>query len=185
MEALLALEDGRTFRCRSFTGPGETGGEVVFNTSMTGYQEILTDPSYKGQMVTMTCPMIGNYGVCPDDVESDKVQASAFIVREYQDRPSNFRSTGNLSEYLKKNGVLGIEELDTRALTRHIRKTGSMRGIISTADLDPVSLVAKAKKLPLMEGRDLVKEVTCQRPYRWDGREPDYLDLETPLNGDV
>lgn len=185
MEALLALEDGRTFTCRSFTGPGETGGEVVFNTSMTGYQEILTDPSYKGQMVTMTYPMIGNYGVNPEDVESEKVQVSAFIVREYQDYPSNFRSRGSLGEYLRENGVLGIEELDTRALTRHIRKTGSMRAVISTEDLDPASLVAKAKNLPEMEGRDLVKEVTCSRPYRWNNSGPQYLAPDVSLDSEI
>ncbi|MBW2364856.1 MAG: carbamoyl phosphate synthase small subunit, partial [Deltaproteobacteria bacterium] len=117
MDALLALEDGRIF----------PWGEAVFNTGMTGYQEVLTDPSYRGQMVTMTYPLIGNYGVNPEDVESDKVQVSAFLVREYQDSPSNFRATSTLSEYLKKEGVLGVENLDTRALTRHIRTAGAMR----------------------------------------------------------
>ncbi|NJL60066.1 MAG: carbamoyl phosphate synthase small subunit, partial [Desulfobacteraceae bacterium] len=113
MKALLALEDGRTFDCRSFTGPGEASGEVVFNTSMSGYQEVLTDPSYRGQMVTMTYPLIGNYGVNPEDIESAKIQVSAFLVREYQAFPSNFRSTATLSEYLQRYGVLGVHELDT------------------------------------------------------------------------
>jgi len=137
MKAILALEDGRTFPCQSFTGPGETGGEVVFNTSMTGYQEVLTDPSYSGQMVTMTYPLIGNYGVNPEDIESDKIQVSAFLVREYQGFPSNFRSVSSLGDYLKAQGILGIEEFDTRALTRHIRNAGAMRAFISTLDLDP------------------------------------------------
>lgn len=172
MKALLALEDGRTFTCRSFTGPGETSGEVVFNTSMTGYQEVLTDPSYRGQMVTMTYPLIGNYGVNPEDVESDRIQVAAFIVREYQDFPSNYRSTSTLSDYLKKEGILGIEELDTRALTRHIRNAGAMRGFISTEDLDPSSLVERANKIPNMMGQDLVKDVSTEIPYYWSEGKP-------------
>ncbi len=178
MKALLALEDGRTFPCRSFTGQGEATGEVVFNTSMTGYQEILTDPSYAGQMVTMTCPLIGNYGVNPEDIESDRIQVSAFIVKEYQDFPSNFQSKGTLADYLIKGHVLGIEDLDTRALTRHIRKSGAMRAIISTSDLDPDSLVEKARKSPSMEGRDLIKKVTTKKPYFWKFNQPDYVDIE-------
>jgi carbamoyl-phosphate synthase small subunit len=178
MKALLALEDGRTFPCRSFTGQGETTGEVVFNTSMTGYQEILTDPSYAGQMVTMTCPLIGNYGVNPEDIESDRIQVSAFIVKEYQDFPSNFQSKGTLADYLIKGHVLGIEDLDTRALTRHIRKSGAMRAVISTSDLDPDSLVEKARKSPSMEGSDLVGKVTTKKPYFWKFNQPDYVDIE-------
>lgn len=171
MKALLVLEDGRTFTCRSFTGAGEAWGEVVFNTSMTGYQEVLTDPSYKGQMVTMTYPLVGNYGVNPEDIESDRIQVSAFLVREYQNFPSNFRSVSTLGDYLKKQGILGIEELDTRALTRHIRKTGAMRGFMSTEDLDPLSLVERAKNIETMAGQDLVKRVTTDVPYFWsDGR---------------
>jgi len=175
MKALLALEDGRTFPCRSFTGQGEAMGEVVFNTSMTGYQEILTDPSYFGQMVTMTYPLIGNYGVCPEDVESDRIQAEALIVREYIDFPSNWRSTGTLADYLKKGGVLGIEGLDTRALTRHIRNKGAMGAVISTFDLDPFSLVKKAKQVPSMKGRDFVKNVSTKIPYLWKDNTPCYL----------
>ena len=176
MKALLALEDGRTFPCRSFTGPGETWGEVVFNTSMTGYQEILTDPSYRGQIVTMTYPLIGNYGVNPEDVESDRIQVSGFLVKEYQNFPSNFRSTSTLADYLKSgfNGksILGIEELDTRALTRHIRDAGAMRAFISTYNLDPLSCVKKAKAIPVMAGQDLVRDVTTRRPYYWiDGEQ--------------
>jgi len=178
MKALLALEDGRTFPCRSFTGQGEATGEVVFNTSMTGYQEILTDPSYAGQMVTMTCPLIGNYGVNPDDIESDRIQVAAFIVKEYQDFPSNFQSRGTLADYLIKGHVLGIEDLDTRALTRHIRKSGAMRAIISTKDLDPDSLVKRAREIPSMEGSDLVGGVTTKKPYFWKHNRPDYVNIE-------
>ncbi len=178
MKALLALEDGRIFSCRSFTGPGEAKGEVVFNTSMTGYQEILTDPSYYGQMVTMTYPLIGNYGVCPEDIESDRIQAAAFIVKEYQNFPSTFRSKGNLADYLMKSNVLGIEDIDTRALTRHIRKSGAMGAVISTSDLDPESLIKKAKELPSMQGRDLVGKVTTKKPYFWKYNRPDYIDTD-------
>ena len=171
MKALLALEDGRTFDCRSFTGPGEARGEVVFNTGMTGYQEILTDPSYSGQIVTMTYPLVGNYGVNPEDVESDRIQVAGFLLREYQDFPSNFRSTSSLAEYLKKQSVLGIEELDTRALTRHIRKAGAMRAFVSTENLNPSSCVEQARKIPSMVGQDLAKQVTTRNPYYWiDGK---------------
>ncbi len=168
MKALLALEDGRTFSCKSFTGPGEAGGEVVFNTAMTGYQEVLTDPSYRGQMVTMTYPLIGNYGVNPADVESDRIQVAAFIVREYQPVPSNFRATGTLADYLRGQSVMGVEGLDTRALTRHIRKAGAMRGYISTTTREPTALVEKARQVPSMIGQDLVREVTSTTPYFWE-----------------
>ncbi|MFA5906153.1 MAG: glutamine-hydrolyzing carbamoyl-phosphate synthase small subunit [Desulfobacula sp.] len=184
MKALLALEDGRVFPCRSFTGPGEAKGEVVFNTSMTGYQEILTDPSYYGQMVTMTYPLIGNYGVCPEDVESDRIQVAAFIIKEYQEFPSNYRSRGTLADYLIKSHVLGIEDLDTRALTRHIRKSGAMRAMISTSDLVPDSLVERARQIPSMLGSDLVGKVTTKKPYFWKYNQPDYIDtakLNDPL----
>lgn len=172
MKALLALEDGRIFPCRSFTGPGETSGEAVFNTSMTGYQEVLTDPSYKGQMVTMTYPLIGNYGVNPEDIESAAIHVAAFIVREYQDSPSNFRSTSTLADYLKAQGVMGVDELDTRALTKHLRTNGALRGVISTLDLDPESLVNKARSIPKMAGQDLASVVTAPKPYFWiDGKQ--------------
>ncbi len=182
MKAILALEDGRTFACKSFTGPGEAGGEAVFNTSMTGYQEILTDPSYYGQMVTMTYPLIGNYGISPEDVESARIQVAALIVKEYQDFPSNFRSRGTLADYLIKNHVLGVEDLDTRALTRHIRKSGAMRAVISTSDLNPESLVAKARLIPSMAGSDLVQYVTTKKPYFWKYNQPDYVPTETLSN---
>ncbi|MFO7559666.1 MAG: glutamine-hydrolyzing carbamoyl-phosphate synthase small subunit [Desulfobacterales bacterium] len=183
VQALLALEDGRTFPCNSFTGKGETAGEVVFNTSMSGYQEVLTDPSYRGQMVAMTYPLIGNYGVNPEDVESDRIQVAAFLVKEYQEFPSNFRSTQCLAAYLMQQGVLGIEGFDTRALTRHIRKAGAMRAAISTRDLDPASLVEKARAIPGMAGRDLVKEVSTTVPYLWENGKPAPVGKNTLESG--
>ncbi len=167
MRALLALEDGTIFTGRSFTGDCETVGEVVFNTSMSGYQEILTDPSYCGQMVTMTYPLIGNYGINDQDVESDRIQVKAFLVKEYQNFPSNWRSRMSLAEYLSAHHIPGIEGLDTRALTRHIRLKGAMKAALSTYDLDSETLVEKARKAPDMEGSDLVKEVTCRQPMLW------------------
>jgi len=180
LKALLALEDGLVLWGRSFTGPGECAGEVVFNTAMTGYQEILTDPSYKGQIVTMTYPLMGNYGVNPEDLESRGVQVEGFIVKEYHPYPSNWRSQGNLADYLKASGRLGVEGLDTRAITKRLREVGAMRGIISTLDLDPASLVRRARELPSMEGQDLVPLVTCARAYWWPeapaaGSEPSDL----------
>ena len=166
-KALLALEDGRTFSCRSFTGPGETSGEVVFNTGMTGYQEVLTDPSYRGQLVTMTYPLVGNYGVNPEDVESDRIQVAGFIIREYQSFYSNYRATESLAAYLGSQQIMGIDQLDTRALTRHIRTAGAMRAYISTEDLDPLSLSRRAAEIPSMVGQDLASEVTTTAPYRW------------------
>ncbi len=168
MKALLALEDGLVLSGRSFTGSGEAVGEVVFNTSMTGYQEILTDPSYKGQIVTMTYPMIGNYGVNLEDVESRRVQAEGFIIKEYYAYPSNWRARGTLADYLEASGRLGVEGIDTRAVTKRLREAGAMRGIISTLDLDPASLVRRARELPSMEGANLVDLVTCTEPYWWD-----------------
>jgi carbamoyl-phosphate synthase small subunit len=170
-KALLALEDGSVFKGRSFTGDGEAVGEVVFNTSMAGYQEILTDPSYCGQMVTMTYPLIGNYGINEEDVESERIQVRALLVKEYQEHPSNWRSRRSLAEYLKAGGIPGVEGIDTRALTKHIRQVGAMNAALSTRDHDPDSLVEKARTLPSMAGQDLVKEVTCGEPYLWqDGR---------------
>jgi carbamoyl-phosphate synthase small subunit len=167
LKALLALEDGLVLWGRSFTGPGECGGEVVFNTAMTGYQEILTDPSYKGQIVTMTYPLMGNYGVNPEDLESRGVQVEGFIVKEYHPYPSNWRAQGNLADYLKASGKLGVEGLDTRAITKRLREVGAMRGLISTLDLGPDSLVRRARELPSMVGQDLVPAVTCALPYWW------------------
>ncbi|MDY6906411.1 MAG: glutamine-hydrolyzing carbamoyl-phosphate synthase small subunit [Thermodesulfobacteriota bacterium] len=179
MKALLALEDGRVFDCNSFTGPGETSGEIVFNTGMSGYQEVLTDPSYRGQIVTMTYPLIGNYGVNKADVESARIQVAGFIVREYQDFPSNFRSEGTLAKYLQENNVMGVTDIDTRALTRHIREAGAMRGVISSNQLDPKVLVEKANQIKSMKGQDLVKEVSTDRPYRWVNNQP------VPLEKDI
>ena len=185
MKAILALEDGRTFDCRSFTGPGEAWGEVVFNTSMTGYQEVLTDPSYRGQMVAMTYPLIGNYGINAEDIESDRIQVSAFLVKEYPDFPSNFRSTSTLADYLKAQGILGVEQFDTRALTRHIRKAGAMRAFITTSDLDPASCIKRARKIPGMAGQDLVKEVTTKVPYFWTQGKPVYIGNNVALNKNI
>ena len=176
MEALLALEDGRTFACRSFTGEGEAAAEVVFNTGMTGYQEVLTDPSYRGQMVVMTYPLIGNYGVNPEDVESERIQVAAFLVREYQNYPSNFRSTGTLADYLKSQGVLGVEHLDTRALTRHIRNAGAMRAVISTRGGDPAEQVKQANTIPGMTGQNLARVVSTQEPYCCEDNRPAYIN---------
>ena len=167
MKALLALEDGTVFPARSFTGPGEAGGECVFNTAMTGYQEILTDPSYKGQLVTMTYPLIGNYGTNDQDVESDRVQVEAFLVKEYLPFPSNFRSQAPLADYLRKSRVLGLEGIDTRALTRHLRNHGAMRVTASTEQLQPEALIEKAKTIPTMLGLGLVDQVTTKRPFLW------------------
>jgi len=168
LKALLALEDGLALWGRSFTGPGEALGEVVFNTSMTGYQEILTDPSYKGQIVSMTYPLMGNYGINPEDIESRGIQVEGFMVKEYHPYPSNWRSRGNLADYLKAEGKLGVEGFDTRAVTKRLREAGAMRGIISTEDLDPDSLVRRARDIPSMEGLDLVPLVTCREPYWWE-----------------
>ncbi|MDP6685726.1 MAG: glutamine-hydrolyzing carbamoyl-phosphate synthase small subunit [Candidatus Omnitrophota bacterium] len=165
MKALIALEDGTIFQGESFGATGERAGEIVFNTSMTGYQEILTDPSYKGQIVTMTYPLIGNYGVNEEDVESSGPKAEGFIVKERSKITSNWRSKKSLDEYLKEYNVIGVEGVDTRALTLHIRTKGAMKGIISTEDLDQKSLIQKAKASPGLLGRDLVKEVTCKKPY--------------------
>lgn len=169
MKALLVLEDGAVFSGRSFTGHCENTGEVVFNTSMSGYQEILTDPSYCGQMVTMTYPLIGSYGINEEDVESDRIQVRALLVKEYQKFPSNYRSQKTLSDYLTANGIPGIEGIDTRALTRYIRLKGAMKAILSTRDLDPASLKKKALAAPGMVGADLVKVVTCKDPFLWQG----------------
>lgn len=165
--AKLALEDGTIYSGRGFGASGETIGEVVFNTSMTGYQEVLTDPSYKGQIVAMTYPLIGNYGINPDDRESQRPQVEGFIVRELSRLPSNFRSQGRLEDYLKENNVLGLEGIDTRALVRRLRVRGAMNGVLSTTDLDNVSLVRKARQGPHIVGRDLVREVVPSQPFDW------------------
>ena len=167
MKAILALADGKVFHGKALGAPGEVTGEVVFNTSMTGYQEILTDPSYAGEIVAMTYPLIGNYGINLEDVESTRPHLSGFIVKEASDFPSNWRSKMSLDAYLKENGIVGLQGIDTRALVRHIRDKGAQTGIVSTLDLDPASLVEKARKAPSIVGRDLVREVTCDKPYHW------------------
>ncbi len=172
MKALIAFEDGKVFEGHSFTGPGEAVGEVVFNTAMTGYQEVLTDPSYKGQIVTMTYPLIGNYGVNSEDIESSTIHLEAFVIREYEAEYSNWRAEESLREYLVKHGVLGIHQVDTRAITRHIRLKGAMKAVISTDVSDPATLVEKARSAPGLEGRDLVKEVTTKNPYMWKDDRP-------------
>ncbi len=166
--AKLALEDGTVFTGISFGAQGEVDGEVCFNTSMTGYQEILTDPSYRGQIVTMTYTEIGNYGVNHQDVESDKPHLAGFVVRQRSRRASNFRAEGELDEYLRQAGIVAIEGIDTRALVRRIRIHGAMKGLLSSTDLDDASLVAKAKASPGLVGRDLVREVLPAKPIQWN-----------------
>ena len=165
--AILLLNDGRLFKGKQLGHSGETTGEVCFNTGMTGYQEILTDPSYCSQIVTMTSPHIGNYGINEEDIESDKIQVSGFVVKEESLIASNWRSKASLNDYLKNNKIVGIQDIDTRALTRHIRDQGAMNGIISAIDSDVDSLSNKLKKVPSMNGLDLAKVVTTKRVYKW------------------
>ncbi len=165
MKALLALEDGLIFEGEGFGAEGEIYGEVVFNTSLTGYQEILTDPSYKGQMVTMTYPLIGNYGVNTQDQESDRPWIEGFIIRELSPVVSNYRSEMTLDAYLKKHHKIGIQGIDTRKLVKHLRDHGAKKGVLSTLDHDQARLVQKAKDSPSIVGVDLVKEVSCKKPY--------------------
>ena len=167
MQAILALEDGKIFKGESFGANGERYGEVVFNTSMTGYQEILTDPSYKGQIVTMTYPLIGNYGINKEDMESRQPFVEGFVVKECSKISSNWRSEKSLADYFKENNIVGIEGIDTRALTLHIRQAGAMKAILSTKGLDEKELVQKAKNSEGLVGIDLVKEVTSKRMYIW------------------
>ncbi|MCL6503537.1 MAG: glutamine-hydrolyzing carbamoyl-phosphate synthase small subunit [Pirellulales bacterium] len=165
--AKLALEDGTVFTGISFGALGEVDGEVCFNTSMTGYQEILTDPSYRGQIVTMTYPEIGNYGVNAEDVESWRPHLAGFVVRQLSRRTSNFRAEGDLDAYLKQHGIVGLAGIDTRTLVRHLRSRGAMKGVLSTIDLDDASLVRKAQASPGLVGRDLVREVVPSQPRVW------------------
>ncbi len=167
-EAILALADGRVFRGRAFGAIGERVGEVVFNTAMTGYQEVLTDPSYKGQIVCMTYPEIGNVGINAEDAESSGLHLEGFVVRDYRPQPSNWRSEMALGDYLERAGVPGIEGIDTRALVRHIREHGAQEAVLSSVTLDAAALVARAKASPGLVGRDLVREVTCTAPYDWE-----------------
>ena len=167
MDALLALENGTWFRGKAAGAEGQATGEVVFNTSMTGYQEVLTDPSYAGQIVTMTCPEIGNYGVADEDVESRGLQVAGFIIRSESPMASNWRADGTLREYLTRNSIVAISDIDTRALTRLLRSSGVMRGVIGTGRVNPDELVDRARAIPKMEGADLVKDVTCSAAFDW------------------
>lgn len=169
-KAILALEDGTTFSGYALGALGESAGEVVFNTSMTGYQEILTDPSYRGQIVTMTYPLIGNYGINEEDFESEKPHLAGFVVREASRIVSNWRANTSLDEFLKKHNIVGIEGIDTRALTLHIRSKGAMKAIISTEDLNVKNLIKKANDSLGLVGRDLVREVTCKDIYQWNDK---------------
>ena len=170
MNAILALEDGTWYRGVAAGATGEAHGEVVFNTSMTGYQEVLTDPSYAGQIVTMTAPQIGNYGVASGDEESQTPQVAGFIMREASPVASNWRADGSLRDYLVRHNIVAIADIDTRALTRVLRSAGVMRGVIGTGPVDPEALVARARAIPKMEGADLVKDVTCDRAFAWRER---------------
>jgi len=174
VDALLALEDGTVFRGTAAGAQGETRGEVVFNTSMTGYQEILTDPSYAGQIVTMTCAEIGNYGVSPHDVESRKPHVAGFIIRDESPVASNWRAAGTLRDYLLQNRIVAISDIDTRALTRRLRSSGVMRGVLATGDVaDPAILVERAAQIPKMEGTDLVRHVTTAEAFDWSEEDPE------------
>ncbi len=185
LPAKLALEDGSIFPGHSFGAPTEVTGEVVFNTAMTGYQEILTDPSYRGQIVTMTYPEIGNYGVNSVDVEHESPSLSGFIVRELSRIYSNYRAEGDLGEYLKTHNIPGLTGIDTRALVRRIRTVGAMRGVISSTDLDDQSLIRKAKSAPALVGRDLVREVMSKKIISWDQKLDDWTAAEIGEPNDV
>ena len=182
--ALLVLEDGSVFEGTAFAGDGVTMGEVVFNTGMTGYQEVITDPSYKGQIVTMTYPLVGNYGINEEDMESAGIHLEGFIVKEYQQNPSNWRMKQDLKSFLEDYGKIGIEGIDTRALTRRLRLSGSMKGIISTNTKDVPALLAKVREFHGLVGRDLVREVTCCKPYVWKNGAPvtGKLPADKPIN---
>ena len=186
MQALLALEDGRIFRGKSFGAPVERTGEVVFNTSLTGYQEIFTDPSYAGQIVVLTNPHIGNYGTTPKDAESARPMIEGLVVREFSPVSSNWRSTEVADEYLERNGIPVLAEVDTRAIVRHLRANGVMRGVLASGEnLDEAALVAKAKAIRKMDGTDLASVVTTKAAYQWSSAEPKNQtgDAFLPLEG--
>jgi carbamoyl-phosphate synthase small subunit len=183
--AKLALEDGTVFTGTSFGAAGEVDGEVCFNTSMTGYQEILTDPSYRGQIVTMTYTQMGNYGVNREDVESGKPHLAGFVVKEFADRPSNFRSEESLDAYLKRHNIPGLAGIDTRALVRKLRTQGAMKGVLSSVDLDDASLIRKAKASRGLVGRDLVREVIPENTCQWDAGLSNWAKLPIEASSDV
>jgi len=180
LKGIIALEDGTVFEGQSFGARGESVGEIVFNTSLTGYQEILTDPSYSSQIITMTYPLIGNYGVNDSDIESDKVQVSGFIVKEACSYPSNFTSSKTISQYLIENNIVGIEDIDTRALTRHIRLQGAMKAVIWAGEQNfgTDELVEKARAWKGLVGLDIVKNVTCKEPYVWNFRSGNHINYK-------
>lgn len=178
MNAILALEDGSVFHGRGFGAQASACGEVCFNTSMTGYQEILTDPSYKGQIVTMTYPLIGNYGVNEQDVESWRPHVAGFVIRELSPIVSNWRADSSLAEYLEKNGIPGIQDVDTRALTKKLRVTGAMKGFVSTEKVADAEAVARARNWPGLVGVDYVKEVTHKEPFLWDETDQQSADFK-------
>jgi carbamoyl-phosphate synthase small subunit len=180
--AKLALEDGTVYTGVAFGAIGEIDGEVCFNTSMTGYQEILTDPSYRGQIVTMTYTQIGNYGINREDLESQKPHLAGFVIKELAETPSNFRSEESLDAYLKKHGIVGIAGIDTRSLVRRLRSGGAMKGVLSSVDLDDASLVAKAKASPGLVGRDLVREVLPDQPRNWNEKLSNWAKLPIEAN---
>ena len=181
MKAYLALSDGKVFEGNHFGAEGEVDAEIVFNTSMSGYQEVITDPSYCGQMVMMTYPLIGNYGINPQDFESDRPHLSGFIIKELSGIASNWRSRGKLEDFLKEFGIIGIQGIDTRALTRRIREKGAQQAVLSTITRNPDELIRKAQNSPGLEGKDLVKEVTCQTPYDWKEGEWDIFNEKPAL----
>jgi carbamoyl-phosphate synthase small subunit len=178
MNATLALEDGTWYRGVAAGAPGETRGEVVFNTSMTGYQEVLTDPSYAGQIVTMTAPQMGNYGVAPGDAESQTPRVAGFIMREASPVASNYRADSSLRDYLVRHNIVAIADIDTRALTRVLRSAGVMRGVIATGQVDPAELVEKARATRHMEGSDLVQGVTCASAFEWRDKASQYGEAD-------
>ena len=180
MNAILALEDGSVFPGRGFGARAQACGEVCFNTSMTGYQEILTDPSYKGQIVTMTYPLIGNYGINPEDVESWQPHVAGFVIRELSPVVSNWRAQSSLAEYLEKNGIPGIQGIDTRALTKKLRVRGALNGFISTEDISPEEAVARAREWPGLGAMDYVKIVTHKEPFLWDVKDAQSSQFELP-----
>lgn len=181
MKALLALADGKVYEGNHFGAEGEVEAEIVFNTSMSGYQEIITDPSYCGQMVVMTYPLIGNYGINPEDFESDRPYLSGFIIKELSGIHSNWRSRGSLEDFLQETGVVGIQGIDTRALTRRIRDKGAQQAVLSTDISDPQRLIEKARNSPGIIGKDLVKEVTCKQAYDWNESEWEIKNGKTSL----
>ncbi len=183
MKAKLAFENGVVLTGESFGAEGQTTGEVVFNTSLSGYQEIFTDPSYAGQIVTMTYPLIGNYGINGDDVESSRPQVAGVIVREYLDFPSNFRATESLGAWLKRHNIVAVQGLDTRMITKMLRTEGAMRGILSTLDLDDDRLLMKVRGAPEMLGLDLTHVVSCKEPYKWDDVDKTPFMLKPLVNG--